>query len=63
MGKLVGEYLRDMTSLTSRQIVDALRSQLILKDEGDHKLLGELLLDAGHITKEQLDEALKRQSR
>ncbi|MDO8670897.1 MAG: hypothetical protein Q7O66_05635 [Dehalococcoidia bacterium] len=61
MSKLVGEYLKDLTSITSFQIVCALRSQVALKDEGKKKLLGELLVEAGYVTREQVDEALRRQ--
>lgn len=61
MSKLVGEYLRDIAPLTANHIVAALRSQLILKDEGQCRLIGDILLDEGHITTEQLEEALRRQ--
>lgn len=61
MRKLVGEYLRDMTSITSSQIVNMLRNQVVLKDEGERKLLGELLLEADYVTREELEEALNQQ--
>ncbi len=61
MGKLVGEYLRDIASVTSNQIVGALRDQIVLKDEGEDKLIGELLIEAGHVTRTEVDEALRQQ--
>lgn len=59
--KLLGEYLREQTRLTDRQVVDALRQQMIARDLGIRRRLGEILVERGYVTRREVDEAAARQ--
>lgn len=59
--KLLGEYLREQTRLTDRQVVDALRQQFIARDRGLKQRLGEILVERGYVTPREVDEAAARQ--
>lgn len=59
--KLLGEYLREHTLLTDRQVVDALRQQFIARDLGLKRRLGEILVERGYVTRNEVDEAAARQ--
>ena len=59
--KLLGEYLREVTSLSHEQLVEQLRLQCEMGDQGKQVRLGQLLVNAGYVSDEDLREALDRQ--
>ena len=59
--RLLGEYLREQTGLTSQQVVRALRRQVVARDEGEEKLLGEILIELGYVTSHDVAAATSRQ--
>ncbi len=59
--KLLGEYLREQAGLTSRQVVQGLRQQVMARDQGEAKLLGEILVDLGYVSSGDVAAATRRQ--
>ncbi len=59
---LLGEYLRMHTGLQCHQLLEALRRQVELYDEGQDRQLGEILVEAGHVTPAELEKALRLQA-
>lgn len=59
--KLLGEYLKETTELTSTHLVEALRYQVGMKDKGDSVQLGEILITLGMASAEDISVALERQ--
>ena len=57
----LGEYLREQTGLTCRQVVRALRRQVVARDQGEAKLLGEILVELGYVTPREVEAATSRQ--
>jgi hypothetical protein len=53
--------LREVSSLTSEQVVQALRKQVSLLDSGESMTIGEILIRDGMVTREQLGRALTMQ--
>ncbi|MHB1133322.1 MAG: hypothetical protein ACYC4L_13185 [Chloroflexota bacterium] len=60
--KLLGEYLREQTGLTSTQVVRGLRRQVMARDQGQQKLLGEILVELGYVTPHDVTSAKARQA-
>ena len=60
--KLLGEYLRERTPLTSQQVIEGLREQVIARDRGIARRLGEILIERGYVTPQDVAEAASRQS-
>ncbi len=59
--KRIGEYLREVAPLSSPQIVQALRQQVIDRDRGQERRIGEILVGLGHVDPNELEAALQRQ--
>jgi hypothetical protein len=57
----LGEYLREQTGLTCKQVVRALRRQVVARDQGEDKRLGEILVELGYVTPRDVDTAASRQ--
>ena len=62
MNKLLGEYLREISTLHSWQVVEGLREQVIARDRGEARRLGEILVARGYVASTDLQSALLRQS-
>ena len=62
MNKLLGEYLREISTLDSWQVVEGLREQVIARDRGEARRLGEILVARGYVASTDLLSALLRQS-
>lgn len=62
MNKLLGEYLREISTLDSWQVVEGLREQVIARDRGEARRLGEILVARGYVASTDLQSALLRQS-
>lgn len=60
--KLLGEYLREISALSSGQVVEGLREQVIARDRGEFRRLGEILVARGYVCPSDLETALTRQS-
>jgi hypothetical protein len=59
--KRLGEYLREISTLSSPQIVEALRRQVIERDRGQQRRIGEILVSMGFVEPNLLEVALQRQ--
>ena len=59
--KLLGEYLREQTGITSTEVVRGLRQQVMARDQGQKKLLGEILVELGYVTPRDVARATARQ--
>ena len=59
--KLIGEHLRESTELTSNQVVQALRQQVIARDKGVHRRLGDILVDLGYVSRRDVESAASSQ--
>lgn len=60
--RLFGEYLRDESRVSSRQLVEALREQVISRDSGKPRRLGEILVSLGYVSPQDVERAASRQS-
>lgn len=60
--KLLGEYLRELGSISRSQVVEGLRAQVVARDRGERRRLGEILVERGYVAPIELEVALRRQS-
>lgn len=59
--KRLGEYLREISSLSSPQVVEALRKQVIERDRGQRLRIGEILVKMGFVEQNAVETALLKQ--
>ncbi len=58
--KKIGDILRDLGVITSRQLQDVLKEQ---QERRSEELIGEIMLDEGYVQEIDIDRALSIQSR
>ena len=60
--RLLGEYLREISTLACWQVVEGLREQVIARDRGEVRRLGEILVARGYVASADLEAALRLQT-
>ena len=60
--QLLGEYLREESNLSSRQVVEGLREQVKSNDSGQPRRLGEILVSLGYVSRRDVERAASRQT-